>query len=98
MVRRASSDTVLRTVVRSVARSFYLTLAVVPRDVRPQVGVAYLLARAADTIADTDLMERPQRLQYLTRFREWVLDPTRRDDALREAQAGLLVHLEGPRT
>src|SRR5436309_1806103 len=49
MVTRASPDTLLRTVLRSVARSFYLTLAVVPSDVRAQVGVAYLLARAADT-------------------------------------------------
>ena len=97
MVTRASSDTLLRTVLRSVARSFYLTLAVVPSDVRTQVGVAYLLARAADTIADTDLIERSQRLQYLIRFREWVMDPIRREDALREVQAALLVHLDDPR-
>src|SRR6266540_2567895 len=93
MVTRASTDTLLRTVLRSVARSFYLPLAVVPSDVRTQVGVAYLLARAADTIADTDLIERSQRLQYLTRFREWVMDPIRREDALREVQATLLTHL-----
>src|SRR6266571_9420032 len=97
MVTRASTDTLLRTVLRSVARSFYLTLAVVPSDVRTQVGVAYLLARAADTIADTDLIERSQRLQYLTRFREWMMDPLRREDALREVQAALLVHLDDPR-
>src|SRR5881296_2516188 len=94
MVTRASPDTLLRTVLRSVARSFYLTLAVVPSDVRTQVGVAYLLARAADTIADTDLIERSQRLQYLTRFREWMMDPIRREDALREVQAALLAHLD----
>jgi len=94
---RASPDTLLRTVLPSVARSFYLTLAVVPSDVRTQVGVAYLLARAADTITDTDLIERSQRLQYLTRFREWVVDPTQREDALREVQAALLVHLADPR-
>ena len=98
MVTRASPDTLLRTVLRSVARSFYLTLAVVPSDVRAQVGVAYLLARAADTIADTDLIERPLRLQYLTRFREWVMDSTRREDMLREVQTALLVHLDDPRS
>src|SRR5207245_3464001 len=91
-------DTLLRTVLRSVARSFYLTLAVVPSDVRAQVGVAYLLARAADTIADTDLIEHTLRLQYLTRFREWVMDPTRREDVLREVQAALLVLLDNPRS
>ena len=97
MVTRASPDTLLRTVLRTVARSFYLTLAVLPSDVRAQVGVAYLLARGADTIADTDLIERPLRLQYLTRFREWVMDPIRREDVLREVQADLLVHLDDPR-
>src|SRR2546426_116241 len=98
MVTRASPDTLLRTVLRSVARSFYLTLAVVPSDVRAQLGVAYLLARAADTIADTDLIEHPLRLQYLTRFREWVMDPIRREDVLREVQAALLVLLDNPRS
>src|SRR3989441_2081103 len=98
MVTRASPDTLLRTVLRSVARSFYLTLAVVPSDVRAQVGVAYLLARAADPIADTDLIEHPLRLQYLTRFREWVMDPIRREDVLREVQAALLVLLDNPRS
>src|SRR5436309_3453485 len=98
MVTRASPDTLLRTVLRSVARSFYLTLAVVPSDVRAQVGVAYLLARAADTIADTDLIEHPLRLQYLTRFREWVMGPVGREDVLRELQAALLVHLDNPRS
>jgi farnesyl-diphosphate farnesyltransferase len=96
MATRASPDTLLRTVLRSVARSFYLTLAVVPSDVRTQVGVAYLLARAVDTITDTDLIERSQRLQYLTRFREWVIDPIRRQDVLQEVQAALLVHLRDP--
>src|SRR2546422_4996748 len=98
MVTRASPDTLLRTVLRSVARSFHLTLAVVPSDVRAQVGVASLLARAADTIADPDLIEHPLRLQYLTRFREWVMDPTRREDVLREVQAALLVLLDNPRS
>lgn len=98
MVTRASPDTLLRAVLRSVARSFYLTLAVVPRDVRTQVGVAYLLARAADTITDTNLIERSQRLQYLTRFREWVMDPIKREDVLRAVQAALMVHLDDPRS
>ena len=37
----------------------------VPADVRDQVSLAYLFARAADTIADTDLIDRPRRLDYL---------------------------------
>jgi len=33
------------------------------------MGLAYLFARAADTIADTDLIGREQRLRYLNQFR-----------------------------
>jgi farnesyl-diphosphate farnesyltransferase len=44
-------------------------LNVLPRDVRDQMGLSYLFARAADTIADTDLIDRHQRLQYLNSFR-----------------------------
>jgi len=40
-------------------------LVVVPADVRDQVSLAYLFARAADTIADTELIDRPRRLDFL---------------------------------
>ena len=36
--------------------------------VRDQIGLAYLFARAADTIADTDVIERTQRLTLLKDF------------------------------
>lgn len=36
-----------------------------PADVRDQVSLAYLFARAADTIADTELIDRPRRLDFL---------------------------------
>ncbi|MCP9463678.1 MAG: squalene/phytoene synthase family protein [Nitrospira sp.] len=60
----------LRDLLKRVSRLFYTTLAIVPANVRVQVGVAYLLARAADTIADTDLIERPRRLEMLNRLRD----------------------------
>ncbi|HEY6085042.1 MAG TPA: squalene/phytoene synthase family protein, partial [Nitrospira sp.] len=41
----------------------------VPADVREQVSVGYLFARAADTIADTELIDRPRRLDYLSQFK-----------------------------
>jgi farnesyl-diphosphate farnesyltransferase len=90
MVTRATAQTLLRPLLKSVSRSFYLTLAVVPNGVRAQVGTAYLLARAADTVADTGLIERPRRLHCLTRLREWILDPAKHRDAVREVQAELL--------
>ena len=42
--------------LREVSRSFYLTLRVLPAAIRPQIGLAYLLARLTDTIADTRLV------------------------------------------
>lgn len=90
MVTRASQQTVLRTLLKSVSRSFYLTLAVVPGDVRAQVGTAYLLARAADTIADTGLIERPLRLRYLARLREWIMEPAKHREAVQEIRSVLL--------
>ena len=87
MVARAPSQVLLRTVLKSVSRSFYLTLAVLPADVRAPVSLAYLLARAADTIADTELVERSRRLHYLTRLREWIMEPAKHREAVREVQA-----------
>ncbi|HTS18189.1 MAG TPA: squalene/phytoene synthase family protein [Verrucomicrobiae bacterium] len=48
--------------LRGVSRSFYLTLRVLPREIRPQISLAYLLARATDTIADTRAVPRAKRI------------------------------------
>src|SRR6266849_10111363 len=55
--------------LKRVSRSFYLSLAVLPASVRPILGLAYLFARAADTIADTRLIERELRITHLLAFR-----------------------------
>ena len=60
-----SKQDLLRDLLKQVSRLFYTTLAVVPADVRDQVSLAYLLARAADTIADTELIDLPRRLDLL---------------------------------
>src|SRR5207248_557801 len=39
--------------LRSVSRSFYLSLRFLPKTLRDPLSLAYLLARATDTIADT---------------------------------------------
>jgi farnesyl-diphosphate farnesyltransferase len=67
----------LMELLRATSRSFYLTLRVLPRAVRPQIGLAYLLARTADTIADTELVPPEQRLDALRRFRERIAGATR---------------------
>ena len=40
-------------ILRSVSRSFYLSLRILPGPLRDPLSLAYLLARATDTIADT---------------------------------------------
>jgi len=69
----SSKYELLRDLLKQVSRLFYTTLAVVPANVRDQVGLAYLFARAADTIADTELIDRSRRLSFLHRFREQFL-------------------------
>ena len=66
------ADTV-NDLLQATARSFYLTLRVLPARVRPQIGLAYLLARTTDTIADTELVPLAQRLAALQQLRERIL-------------------------
>lgn len=62
----------LGPLLKSVSRSFYLTLSVLPTGMRDPIGLAYLLARAADTIADTSLISPEQRLALLLALRAQV--------------------------
>ena len=57
-----------RRILKSVSRSFYLSVRLLPRAVRVPVGIAYLLARASDTIADTDGIPVETRLRRLADF------------------------------
>ncbi len=63
----------LKELLKATSRSFYLTLGVLPGRVRPQIGLAYLLARTADTIADTEILPVGQRLEALRQWRERIL-------------------------
>lgn len=49
----------------SVSRSFYLSIKVLPKNLRDPLGLAYLLARTTDTIADTATVPAPLRLGHL---------------------------------
>lgn len=66
---------ILSQLLKGVSRSFYLTLRVLPKGIREPVGLAYLLARAADTIADTTLLPQANRLKHLLDFRAQVVGP-----------------------
>ncbi len=49
----ATSVSLTGDLLRSVSRSFYLSIRLLPAGLRDPVGLAYLLARATDTLADT---------------------------------------------
>jgi farnesyl-diphosphate farnesyltransferase len=66
------SKQMLTALLRDVSRSFYLTLRVLPSAIRPQIGVAYLLARTTDTVADTELVPLDQRLAALQSLRDRI--------------------------
>jgi farnesyl-diphosphate farnesyltransferase len=60
-----TSQDLLRELLAAVSRSFYLTVRVLPAAVRRPIGLAYLLARATDTIADTGVIPVERRLAAL---------------------------------
>jgi len=63
----------LSDLLRATSRSFYLTLRVLPAAVRQQIGLAYLLARTTDTVADTEIVPIAKRLDALQQLRERIL-------------------------
>ena len=67
----------LQQLLRETSRSFYLTVRILPGSVRTQIGLAYLLARATDTVADTGWVPVAVRLQVLADLRQRILGRTR---------------------
>lgn len=88
----AAAEELLGPVLRDVSRSFFLTLRVLPKAVRRQIALAYLLARTADTIADTEIVPPDERVEKLRQFRERI----RYEDALPVEFSNLLEHQENP--
>lgn len=58
--------------LRSVSRSFYLSLRILPGGLRDPLSLAYLLARATDTIADTPEPPIALRMEALARLAEAI--------------------------
>jgi farnesyl-diphosphate farnesyltransferase len=73
--------------LRRVSRSFHLSLVILPRGLREPIGLAYLLARAADTVADTRLVPRADRLAHLGTLREAIAGERRDLEGLERAVA-----------
>ncbi len=62
-----------KSVLKGVSRSFYLTIRMLPNTMREPVALAYLLARASDTIADTADVPAVLREQCLGLFTQALL-------------------------
>ena len=63
---RDTSNRKLRTaILRSVSRSFYLSIRLLPAQLREPIALAYLLARTTDTVADTTRISGTVRTETL---------------------------------
>ena len=56
--------------LKTTSRSFYPTLKYLPKKVRGQIGLLYLLARVADTIADSKSGETDELLRLLRDYND----------------------------
>lgn len=56
--------------LETTSRSFYPTLKYLPKKIRGQIGLLYLLARVADTIADSKVGETEELIDALTHYND----------------------------
>ena len=62
---RNSIQLLQTTLLQSVSRSFYLSIRFLPVQLREPIALAYLLARATDSVADTPGISVPVRIETL---------------------------------
>jgi farnesyl-diphosphate farnesyltransferase len=65
-------------ILRAVSRSFYISIRLLPKRLREPVGLAYLLARSTDTVADTTqipALVRAERLADLSSIIQGDVSP-----------------------
>lgn len=63
----------LFALLKGTSRSLYISLRFLPQRIRPTIAVAYLLARASDTIADTNEIAPVVRRQTLAEFEHQMM-------------------------
>jgi len=61
------------SILRNVSRSIYLSIRLLPARLRRPVGLAYLLARATDTVADTPQVVSEARTEMLSDLASVIL-------------------------
>lgn len=65
----------LNQILKETSRAFYLSLAILPPAARRSLSLAYLLARAADTVADSEAEEGTDRAKTLRQLQECLREP-----------------------
>ncbi len=78
MVSSDNCSDVSADLLKGVSRSFFMTIRVLPKSMREPIGLAYLLARAADTVADANSFPAEARLRHLATWRARLNDPSAR--------------------
>jgi farnesyl-diphosphate farnesyltransferase len=87
-------DAELFALLKGVSRSFYISVRFLPKRIRMAIALGYLLARASDTIADTNQLPPAERIKILKRFLGSVLKQEP-GDAL-DLAACLTAQADGP--
>jgi farnesyl-diphosphate farnesyltransferase len=75
------------TILRSVSRSFYLSIRFLPAQLREPIALAYLLARTTDTVADTTGISGAARMEVLKMLADGIQDKVSRDVVTNEVAA-----------
>lgn len=72
----------IETLLKNTSRSLYLSVQALPGNMRPAFGIAYLLCRYADTIADTSILPAQRRLYWIERFPHLLKEQNRQEISL----------------
>src|SRR5207248_10268979 len=66
-------------ILRSVSRSFYLSIRFLPVQLREPIALAYLLARTTDTVADTAQISGSVRMETVKLLSNGIQGTASRD-------------------
>src|ERR1043166_3689483 len=74
-----STKSLQTDILRSVSRSFYLSIRFLPAQLREPIALAYLLARSTDTVADTTGISGAVRMETLKMLSDGIQGKVSRD-------------------
>ena len=71
-----------RTLLKHTSRSLYLSARILPHTIQDAFGIAYLLCRYADSIADTPLLPPGRRLYWISKYPQMIASPQPQEQQL----------------